>query len=176
MAKTRLANRARLGARHDFAFAKPLGAGIGIDVTARRVLRLVAPIGENAKVRALVGDCDFRAQPIEAQPLGEIGGLTSRAIERERRAGFGRQPRDEKIEQYLALRREQRGVARLARAELFDVVGQHALKEGRRILAADAHHPPVLEEYGFLGHGSAPGAACFARRCQIGRIASYASK
>ena len=116
-------------------------------------------------VGALVRNRNFRSQLVEAQPLGEIGGLRRRAVEREGRAAVGRQPHDEKIEQYLALRRQQRGIPRLTRAELLDVVGQHALQEAGGILAADAHHAPVVEQNGFLGHGGAPGAACIARAC-----------
>ena len=60
------------------------------------------------------------------------------------------------VEQDLALRREQRRIARFAWGQPLDVIGQQALQKGRRILAAHRKDAAILEHGGFLVHETAP--------------------
>ena len=131
-------------------------ARVGVADGAGRRLGRLAPIGDDAVVGAFVGDVDLGAQLVETQPLGELGGLArrrSRARSRARRAG---QPDDEEIEQDLALRRQQGGVARLVRRKLFDVVGDHALQQRRRVGAGDPDDSAIAEPNRLSHHAAAP--------------------
>ena len=107
-------------------------------------------------VGAFVGDFDLGAQLVEIQPLGELGGLAGVAVEREVGGRPGGQADDEEIEQDLALRRQQGGVARLVRRKLLDVVGDHALQQRRSLGAGYPDDPAIAEPNRLFAIAAAP--------------------
>ena len=134
-------------------------------MAARRTVGCAAPVGDDAAVGALVADRDLGPQLVEAdsrlaRSAACAAGQSSRKAGR--RAG---RAQDEEVEQDLALRRQQRGVARLARRQGLDVVGQQPLQEARRVLAVDANDAAVGEKGGGRTHRKASQAACHGAAC-----------
>jgi hypothetical protein len=98
-------------------------------------LRAVAPAGHDAQRAGEILDRNLGAQLVETQPLGEVGRLRPRAIEVK---GAVCPCEDDKVEQDLALRAEQRAEARLSGDDAVEVAGQQPVEEGLGLLAA---HP-----------------------------------
>ncbi len=97
---------------------------------------------DHGETRALVAHADLGAQLVEAEPLDELGCLVSGRVEQEAVVT----PKHQKIEQDLALRRQQRGVAGLADGAFFDVVGDQPLQEARRVRSFDPRHAAVIKK------------------------------
>lgn len=107
-------------------------------------------------IGALVDNLDLGAQAVEAEALDEVGRERRRAVDEERQAGVDGRLHHQEVEQDLALRRQQRGVARLAGAEALDVIGQEPLQKAVGVGARDPDHPAVGEISGPLSHRSPP--------------------
>ena len=102
--------------------------------------RSVVPVHLDDEFVACVLDVDACAEPVHLQPLHELCGLFSGRLDQEAAA----MPRDEKIEQHLPLRRQQRGKHGAARrSPQLDVIGHQALQQFLRIAAVDAHDAAV---------------------------------
>ncbi len=84
------------------------------------------------------------AQAIQAQPLDQRLGPASLAIDQHILAAGRIGPQDH-VEQGLALRRQQAGIARRAGREAQHVLGQQALQKGPRLGAADADQASIVE-------------------------------
>ena len=148
---------AAIGARQDRAPAEAGIARIGVEKAALEACPGSPPQKATTARSALSSAIAILgAQLIEAEPLGEIGRLRRRAIEKIGGAvGVGR-AHDDHVEQDLGLRREKRRIARLARREPLDVVGQETLQKAGRIRAAHANDAAILEISGFLAHRLPP--------------------
>ena len=119
-------------------------ARVGVEKAFGDARGLVAPEGRDGAIGAHVSDRDLGAQLVEAKPLGEIGRLRRRAVDEIGGLLAARRAHDDHVEQDLALRREQRRVARFAWGQPLDVIGQQALQKGGRILAAHGKDAAIL--------------------------------
>src|SRR5205085_2324082 len=86
-----------------------------------------------------LADLDPGAQPVEHEPLDEIGLLHCRAVDEIALAGID----DEEVEQDLALRLEKGGISGLPVRERLDVGGQEPLQEARCIGPGDRDRRPL---------------------------------
>ena len=96
--------------------------------------------GDRLDVAAAIMDGHFRTQLVEIETFGEILRERQRAIEKIAPLASGE---DKEIEQYLALRRQQRGKARLARSKRRDIVRDKPVQETPCVLACHFHDASV---------------------------------
>jgi hypothetical protein len=85
-------------------------------------------------LRAGVGNLDLGAQLVEAEPLGKLRRLRCRGVEQEL---VRSRSEDQEIEQDLALRGQERGVARAADRQRLHIVGEQALQEALGVRPRD---------------------------------------
>ncbi len=99
--------------------------------------------GDRVEFAAAVRHRHFRTQLVNVQTFFEICGKGERTVEQVAAVARGK---DQKIEQNLALGRQQRGVARLVRLERGDVVGHQIMQELARIFARYLDDGAVIEQ------------------------------
>ena len=151
-------------ARQDRTPTERRRARIGVNEGAGQRIGRLAPIGDDTEIGAGVADRDPGPEFIDRQALGEVGGERHGTIqEKGWRPAGGAQ--NEEIEQNLALRGQQRRVARLPRRQADNVVGQHPLQEAGRVLAFDANHAAVGKICGGQAHQKGSQAACQDEAC-----------
>ena len=109
-------------------------ARIGIAEPVFAVSTRAVPHRHHAERLRQVLDRDLGAQLVEIELFHQRRGKRARAIEEEAAAVLGLGLGDDKIDDDLALRRQQRGKARLAGRDLAHVVGDEPVEEaaGRR--------------------------------------------
>jgi hypothetical protein len=115
--------------RADGAMAEAGGAGVAEDACALHVGRVVAPPDGGDGEIGLRRNLDLAAQTVHRQALDEVVGAGGRGIEEE--AGFGGER--EKVEEDLALGRQQGAVGPLPRLQRLDIAGQQRLQEVARL-------------------------------------------
>ena len=139
--------------------------------------RLAAPEGSDAGSALSSAIVDLGAQLIEAEPPGEFGRLAPRAQSSRKTGavGVGRAD-DDQVEQDLALRRQQRRVARFAGREPLDVVGHRPCRKLAASAPPTRTTPRSSRQAAFLVMACVSGRACKDGTCQIGRFRATRKK
>src|SRR5262249_35143072 len=115
---------------------------------AEAVVRGAAAIPDRQYTQGLgqILDDHVGAQLVEVEPLHQGRRQRAWAIEEEAAAVGGVRFRQQKIDDDLALRREQRGKDGLRRRHLVEVAGDQAVEELARVVAGDLDHAAVGEK------------------------------
>ena len=158
-----LRRRAAVGCGDDGAPAERGQARIVADEAGLQIRsRGIIPAGKDARGARAVLDGGLGAQPVEAEPLGEVSRFGARAIEM---IGAVRSGEDDEIEQDLALRAEQGAEARPPDRDAVEIAGQKAVEKAFGLLARNLDDAAVGET-GHRHHAllAATRAVTYARR------------
>ena len=142
--------RVGVGCGEDRARADHAPAEIGVARVAHdeifRGRRRGAPHGGDAERGRAIGDRHLRAQLLEVEPLGQIRGLTCETIEQKERRLLARRGDDDEVEQQLALRTEEGGIARIAPFHGERAVREQPMEQIGRVGAADGDDAALGQE------------------------------
>ncbi len=116
---------------------------IGIAKPVFGIARLPVPHRHHAEHLGQVLRQHLGAQLVEIELVHQRRRERARAVEEEAAAVRRRRLGHDEIHDDLALRRQQRGKARLLRADLADIVGGEPVEEAPGVVAGDLHHAAV---------------------------------
>ena len=116
------------------------------------------PDRQHAERLGQVLDDHLGAQLVEVEPLHQRRRQRARAVEEDSRRRRRRRFDDDEIDDDLALRREQRGKAGMARRHLVEVGGDQPVEELAGVVAGDLDHAAVGKKRCF--HGSVLARCC----------------
>jgi protein-L-isoaspartate(D-aspartate) O-methyltransferase len=116
-------------------------AGVGREI--ERLERGLARKGDHVESSTLVGDLDPGAEAVEHEAADQVGQARGFALQEQPTVQLA----DQEVEEIFSLRRQEGGVDRARRPDLFDVVADKPLEKVSRLLAGDADDTPVRQAH-----------------------------
>jgi len=134
--------------RRDRPESQRLGARIGRDSERGRARLRGLGQSEDRELIAQGSDRHRRTQPIQGKPLDQIGFERLRAVEQITAAFSFSDHEEQKVEENLALRREQRTKARFPRPKTLHVICHESMQKLRGVNAGDFDDAAICKKEG----------------------------